>query len=177
MPEDLEDTITSDKAEDQETKKKPDVVDAGDDYDPLHNEVSFPIMAFYAPPHAKWPMTDHYNLRNPKPTVIRDVCIDTMTEAYATVQVPAQIGSNQCGSLWCKVDTGAEGNVMHLHVLPNSSLSASVQLATDCAYIHQTPIQQPTMVLPSPNVVSLTLPLNGNSKVTTSQIDSTHNGI
>ena len=38
-----------------------------------------------------------------------------MTEAYATVQMPAQIRPNQQATLRCKVDTGAGGNVMPLH--------------------------------------------------------------
>ena len=43
--------------------------------------------------------------------------IDALTEAWATITMPAEIGPNQCGSLRCKVDTGASGNVMPLHVL------------------------------------------------------------
>ena len=38
-----------------------------------------------------------------------------MTEAYATVQMPAAIGSNQQATLRCKVATGTGGNVIPLH--------------------------------------------------------------
>ena len=55
-------------------------------------------------------------LRDPEPSTFTDVSIDVMTEAYTTVQMPAQIGPNQCGSLRYKVDTGAGGNVMPLHI-------------------------------------------------------------
>ena len=37
-----------------------------------------------------------------------------MTEAYATVKMPAEIGPNQQATLRCKVHTGAGGNVMPL---------------------------------------------------------------
>ena len=43
-----------------------------------------------------------------------DIITNAMTEAYATVQIPAQIGPNQCGSLRFKVDTVACGTVMPL---------------------------------------------------------------
>ena len=38
-----------------------------------------------------------------------------MTEAFATVQMPAEIGPNQQATLKCKVDTGTGGNIMPLH--------------------------------------------------------------
>ena len=41
---------------------------------------------------------------------------DAPTEAWATVTILAEIGPNQCGSLRYKVNTGASGNVMPLHV-------------------------------------------------------------
>ena len=37
-----------------------------------------------------------------------------MTEAFATVQMPAEIGPNKQATLRCKVDTGTGGNVMPL---------------------------------------------------------------
>ena len=43
------------------------------------------------------------------------MCIDAMTEAYATVKMPAEIGLNQQATLRCKVDTHSDGNVMPLH--------------------------------------------------------------
>ena len=39
-----------------------------------------------------------------------------MTEAYATVQMPAEVGPNKQATLRCKVDTSAGGNVMPLYV-------------------------------------------------------------
>ena len=38
-----------------------------------------------------------------------------MTEAYATVKMPAETGPNQQATRRCKVDTDAGGNVMPLH--------------------------------------------------------------
>ena len=38
-----------------------------------------------------------------------------MIEAFAAVQMPAEIGPNQQTTLRCKVDTSAGGNVMPLH--------------------------------------------------------------
>ena len=43
---------------------------------------------------------------------ITEINIDALTEAWATVTMPAKIGPNQCGSLSCKVNTGESGNVM-----------------------------------------------------------------
>ena len=73
-------------------------------------------MAFYTLSHAEWPTTDHYHL---KALAIRDVIVDAMTDIYATVQLPVQIGHNHCGSLRCNVDTGAGGSVMLLHAFAN----------------------------------------------------------
>ena len=42
--------------------------------------------------------------------------IDALTEAWATVTMPAEIGPNQCGILRCEVNTGASGNGMPLHI-------------------------------------------------------------
>ena len=64
-------------------------VDVGNDYDPQCDEVSVNTTA---------------------------VNIDALTEAWATVTMPAGIGPNQYGSLQCKVYTDASGNVMPLHV-------------------------------------------------------------
>ena len=51
---------------------------------------------------------------DPNTIHISDVQIDATTEAFATVEMPAEIGPCQCGTLKCKVDTGAGGNVMPL---------------------------------------------------------------
>ena len=51
---------------------------------------------------------------DPKTIELSDVRIDSTTEAFATVQMPAEIGPNKLATLKCKVDTGAGGNVMPL---------------------------------------------------------------
>ena len=83
-------------------------------------------MAFFAPSYVEGTTTDYCHLGDLEPIAIRDVSRHAMTDVYATVQMPAQIGPNQHGNLRCKVDTGASGYVMPLHGLPNSSLGASV---------------------------------------------------
>ena len=52
----------------------------------------------------------------PKYINITAINIDALAEAWATVTIPAGIRPNQHGSLRCKVDTGASGNVMPLHI-------------------------------------------------------------
>ena len=47
---------------------------------------------------------------------ITAINIDAPTEAWATVTMPAEMGPNQHGSLRCRVDTGASGNVIPLQV-------------------------------------------------------------
>ena len=51
---------------------------------------------------------------DPKTIELSDVQIDSTTEAFATVQMPAEIGPNKLATLKCKVDTGAGSNVMPL---------------------------------------------------------------
>ena len=51
---------------------------------------------------------------DPNTIHISNVQIDATTEAFATVEMPAEIGPCQCGTLKCKVDTGAGGNVIPL---------------------------------------------------------------
>ena len=53
---------------------------------------------------------------DPEHINITAINIDALTEACATVTVPAEVGPNQCGSLRCKVNTGVSGDVMPLHV-------------------------------------------------------------
>ena len=60
-------------------------------------------------------MDGHKGDTDPDMIQISDICIDAMTEAYATVKMPAEIGPDQQATLRCKVDTGACGNVMPLH--------------------------------------------------------------
>ena len=51
---------------------------------------------------------------DPETIELSDVQIDSTTEAFATVQMPAEIGPNKLVTLKCKVNTGAGGNVMPL---------------------------------------------------------------
>ena len=59
----------------------------------------------------KTPITDEIGVRIIE---LSDVQIDSTTEAFATVEMPAEIGPNKLATLKCKVDTGAGGNVMPL---------------------------------------------------------------
>ena len=43
-----------------------------------------------------------------------NISIDMMTEAFATLEIPAGIGPKHLANIKCKVDTGARGNVMTL---------------------------------------------------------------
>ena len=52
---------------------------------------------------------------DPETIELSDVQIDSTTEAFATVQMPAEIGPNKLATLRCKVNTGTGGNVMPLH--------------------------------------------------------------
>ena len=49
---------------------------------------------------------------DPEQIILTDISIDTMTEAFATVDMP--VASKKRASLQCKMDTGAWGNVMPL---------------------------------------------------------------
>ena len=53
---------------------------------------------------------------NPEHINITALNIDALTRVWATVTMPAEIGLNQCGSLSCKINTEASGNVMPLCV-------------------------------------------------------------
>ena len=43
-----------------------------------------------------------------------NISIDVTTEAFATLEIPAEIGPKHLANIRCKVDTGAGGNVMPL---------------------------------------------------------------
>ena len=53
---------------------------------------------------------------HPQEIVIDDVCATWYNEAYTMVKLPASISSKRTASLCVKVDTGAGGNVLPLHV-------------------------------------------------------------
>ena len=119
-------------------EKQTHTVDAGDDYDPQCDEVCVITIDFH-PHHSAWlgwkPGNDHVrpsgllpwvaqNIHSattvppidPEHTNITAINIDALTEAWATVTMPAVIGPNHHGSFQCKVNTGASGNVMPLCV-------------------------------------------------------------
>ena len=56
---------------------------------------------------------------HPEEIVIDDVCAPRCNEAYTTVKLPASISSKGTTSFFVKVDTGAGGNVLPLHVFQN----------------------------------------------------------
>ena len=53
---------------------------------------------------------------DPEHINITAINIDSLTKAWEIVTMPAEIGPNHCGSLQCKVNTGASGNVMPFHI-------------------------------------------------------------
>ena len=63
---------------------------------------------------------------DPETIELSDVQIDSTTEAFATVQMPAEIGPNKLATLKCKVNTGAGGNVMPLHIHQGSPAFAKL---------------------------------------------------
>ena len=95
----------------------------------IDNQWSFHNTCSYPTGHAKdpgcilhWPSLDHAPrsmvqdaLRDTESVAITDVSTNAMTKTCATVQKTAKMGPFRFGSLWCKVDTTASGNVMPLH--------------------------------------------------------------
>ena len=53
---------------------------------------------------------------HPEEIVVDDVCAPWCNEAYTMVQLPASTSSKGTASLHVKVNTGAGGNVLPLHV-------------------------------------------------------------
>ena len=73
------------------------------------DEVDIAILQYH---QSEW-LTKHTG--DPECKKISDIHIDAMTEAFATVQMPAEIGLSWQATLRCKVDTSTGGNVMPLH--------------------------------------------------------------
>ena len=126
------------------------MVDVGADHNPQLNEVN---MAGVTLQHGnEWLGAD------PEYIIIADTETNMRTEAFTTMQMPADIGPNWLGRVHSKVDTGAGGNVMSLHVFqklfPNQLNANGNPLA--CA--PQPPNWQPTMEVPYPNLVPMTQP-------------------
>ena len=88
----------------------------GTDEDPHCDEVGVVAVVLQTPFHREW-LTARYMRSNADPETIElsDVQIDSTTEAFATVQMPAEIGPNKLVTLKYKVDNSAGGNVMPLH--------------------------------------------------------------
>ena len=106
-------------------QKQTHTVDLGDDYDPQCDEV-------------------HVNT-----TAIN---IDALTKAWVSVTMPAGIGPNHHGSLWCKVNTGASGNVIPLYVFANCSPDISLGMASQPGSTPVTPHQWHTIDQPFHNL-------------------------
>ena len=91
------------------------VNEVGTDEDPHYDEVGVVAVVLQTPFHGEQPTTRCMRSNaDPKTIELSDVRIDSTTEAFATVQMPAEIGPNKFATLKCKVDTGAGGNVMPL---------------------------------------------------------------
>ena len=91
------------------------VNEVGTDEDPYCDEVGVVAVVLQTPSHREWLTTRHRRSdADPETIEISDVWIDSTTEAFATVQMPAEIRPNQLVTLKCKVDTGVGCNVMPL---------------------------------------------------------------
>ena len=82
---------------------------------PHCDEVGIVTVVLQTSPHIEW-LTARHKRRGADPETfeISDVQIDSTKEAFATIQMPAEIGPSQLVTLKCKVDTGAGGNVTPL---------------------------------------------------------------
>ena len=92
------------------------VNEVGTDEDPHCDEVGVVAVVLQTPSHRERLTTTHMRSNaDPETIELSDVWIDSTTEAFVTVQMPAEIGPNKLATLKCKVDTGVGGNVMPLH--------------------------------------------------------------
>ena len=84
---------------------KTDAIDAGEDHSPQDK-----IAVHYIQPNV--------TVRNthPKEIMVGDVCAPQCNEAYTTIQLPASASRKGTPLLHIKVDTGAGGNMLPLHV-------------------------------------------------------------
>ena len=79
--------------------------------------------------------------RGPKQITLADISIDVTTEAFAIVDM--LVASNKRASLWCKVGTGAGGNVMPLWAF--AKLFPNKLMKTGMDYKNAIPSLEPTM--------------------------------
>ena len=89
----------------QGQKNKTDTIDVKEDHSP-QDEIAL---------HYIQPNTTTRNT-HPKEIMVGDVCVPQCNEAYTTIQLPVSASRKQTASLCIKVDTGAGGNVLPLHV-------------------------------------------------------------
>ena len=93
------------------------VNEVGTDEDPHCDEVGVIAVVLQTSPHMEWLTTGHKrNGADPETIGISDVQIDSTTEAFVTVQMPAEIGPKELVTLKCKVDTSAGSNIIPLCV-------------------------------------------------------------
>ena len=98
-------------------------------------------------------------------------------EAFATIELPADIGKRQLATLRCKVDTGAGGNVMPLRAF---SKLFPERFNTDGHPTGLTPSTNaylPTMAPQSSNMEHSTPTSTGHQKVPRPPTTSTHDGL
>ena len=89
----------------QGQKNKTDTIDVREDHSP-QDEIAL---------HHIQPSTTFQNT-HPKEIMVGDVHAPQCNEAYTTIQLPASASRKGTASLHIKVDTGAGGNVLSLHV-------------------------------------------------------------
>ena len=86
-------------------KNKTDAIDVREDHNPQDE-----IALHYIQPNTTVRKT------HPEEIMVGDVCAPQCSEAYTTIQLPASTSRKGIVSLCIKVDTGAGGNVLPLHV-------------------------------------------------------------
>ena len=89
----------------QGQKNKTDTIDVREDHSP-QDEIAL---------HHIQTKTTVQNT-HPEEIMVRDVCAPQCNEAYTTIQLPASASRKGTASLHVKVDTGAGGNMLPLHV-------------------------------------------------------------
>ena len=90
--------------------------EVGINEDPHCDEVGVVAVVLQTPLHREWLTARHWRSDDdPEMSEISNVQIDSTTEAFATVKMPAEIRPSQLATFKCKVDTGVAGNVIPLH--------------------------------------------------------------
>ena len=145
-----------------------DVVDVGADHNSQLDEVN---VAGVTLQHGhEWLGAD------PVYITIANIKTNMRTEAFTTVKMPADIGPNQLGKVHCKVDTSAGGNIMPSMCFRSYFQVNWTPMASQQACAPQSPDWQPTMEVPYPNLVPMTLPLSAGLAPVAHQGVSTPDG-